>query len=159
MPNIGYGLGFLNSNYLTTLALDEYVFDIQIVQQLQASSLIQLNWTAGTIQQISLNYIVCDSSFWLDVRQTLVNLSSQTVYLSYTSTRSVVMTLPYKSKSNSSNAQVVYNTIGMDMIRTSSHTYQFQMMTSGKDFSSFNITLQIQTNNKIKWIRLCTYSY
>lgn len=135
------------------------MFDLQIVQQLQASALIQLNRTAGTIQQISLNYIVCDSSFWLDVRQTLVDLSEQTVFTSFTSTRTAVMQLPYKSKSNSSNAQVVYNTIGIDMIRQSSHTYQFQMMTSGKDFSSFNITLQILVNNKIKWIRICTYSY
>ncbi len=134
-PNIGYGLGFLNSNYLTTLALDSYVFDIQIVQKVQTSALIQLNRTAGTIQQISLNYIVCDSSFWLDVRQTLVDLSSQTVFLSFTSTRSTVMTLPYKSKSNSSNAQVVYNTIGLEMIRLSSRTYQFQMSTSGRDLS------------------------
>ena len=69
------------------------------------------------------------------------------------------MTLPYKSKSNSSNAQVVYNTIGLEMIRLSSRTYQFQMSTSGRDLSQFNITLQIQANNKIRWVRLCTYSY
>lgn len=133
--------------------------DIQIVQQLQASSLIQLNWTAGSIQQILLNYIVCDSSFWLDTRQTLVDLSAQTVFTSSISTRSTVMQLPYKSKSNSSNAQVVYNTIGLDMIRTSSHTYQFQMTTSYLGLSSFNVTLLIQPNNTIRWIRLNTYSY
>lgn len=71
--------------------------------------------------QLSINYIVClpNSYFFLDVRtnyQNLANVSS--IFTASTSgSRSTTLVLPYKNKSNSSNTQTVFTTIGLSMMR------------------------------------------
>ena len=50
------------------------MIDVSVVQKLQTYALIQLNRTANSLTQLAVNYVVCDGSFWLDIRQTLVNL-------------------------------------------------------------------------------------
>ncbi len=59
--------------------------DVAIVQKVQTYALVQVNRTAGSVTQLKVNYIVCDSSFWLDVRQVYVDLSALNVYTSASS--------------------------------------------------------------------------
>lgn len=56
------------------------MIDVTITQKLTSSITIQLSRTVNSIQQLSLNYIVCDSSFFLDIRHTYVDLISQIVF-------------------------------------------------------------------------------
>lgn len=120
IPNVGFGISFLNSLYTTTTSNNEYIIDVSIVQQLQSSSLIQANFTASTVQQLALNYIVSDSSLFLDVRTSYSDLTLLNVYtVGGPTRRSSSILLPYKTKSNTTNAVVTYNTIGLSMIRQS----------------------------------------
>jgi hypothetical protein len=84
---------------------------------------LMINRTQNTVYQMSINYIVCQSTFFLDIRNAYIDLSTDTVYTTFSaSSKSTLLTLTYKAKSNPDNGIVVYNTIGIDMIRTS-HTY------------------------------------
>ena len=66
----------MNCQYETTINYNELMIDTSLVQTLQSSALIQVNFTIGKLQQISVNYIICDSSFWLDIQHNLVDLSA-----------------------------------------------------------------------------------
>ncbi len=125
IPNVGFGIDFINSVYQTSLTA-QFMIDLSTVQRLQTYAMIQLNRTANSITQLSVNYVVCDSSFWLDVRQTLVDLSGTTAFTSASSlSRTVTTQIAYKTKSNSSNAMLTYNTIGVDMYRQNSNIFLF----------------------------------
>jgi hypothetical protein len=66
--------------------------DVSVVQKVQTYALIQLNRTSNSITQLAVNYFVCDSSFWLDMRQTLIDLSATIAYTSASSlSRSVIV--------------------------------------------------------------------
>ena len=92
VPNIGLGLDFLNSLYsLTNIATDTMI-DLSVVQKLQTYALIQLNRSMNSVQQISVNYVVSDSSFFLDTRiTTQIDLTAYTVYTSASSSSRTVV--------------------------------------------------------------------
>ncbi len=120
IPNIGYGFDFINSNYATTLANSEMLIDITLTAKQSTYATIMITRTQNTVQQLSINYIVCQSTFFLDIRNTYFDLTSETVFTTTsTNSKTSLLIVPYKTKSNSSNAIVVYNTIGLHMIRTS----------------------------------------
>lgn len=159
IPSVGFGIDFINSVYQTSLTA-QFLVDLSTVQRLQTYAMIQLNRTANSITQLSVNYIVCDSSFWLDVRQTLVDLSGTVAFMSASSlSRTVVAEIAYKTKSNSTNAQLTYNTIGVDMYRQNTHIFLFEITLAAKSLSSFNLSILVGGNNRIRTIRICSYSY
>jgi len=120
VPNVGFGLDLIKSNYQTSVTSQSLMIDLTLVQKLQTNCLIQMNRTANSISQLTINYIVCDSSLFLDIRQMYVDLSASTVFTSAsTLSRTVIVELSYKSKSNSTNAVVIFNTIGLEMFRLS----------------------------------------
>ncbi len=68
------------------------MMDVTIIQKTASSATIQLSRTVNAIQQLSLNYIVCDSTFFLDIRHTYVDLSTQIIFTSASSvSRSVIV--------------------------------------------------------------------
>ncbi len=81
-PNVGIGLNFLRSTYPSTIALTELMIDVNLINKFATYSTIQINRTAGSVSQIALSYIACDSSFWLDIVHSYVDLSGQTVFTS-----------------------------------------------------------------------------
>jgi hypothetical protein len=159
IPNIGFGIDFIYSVYQTSLNA-QFLLDLSTVQTLQTYAMIQMNRTANSITQLSVNYIVCDSSFWLDVRQTLVDLSGTVAFTSASSlSRTVVTEIAYKTKSNSTNAMLTYNTIGVDMYRQNTNIFRFEISLAAKSLSSFNLSILLGGNNRIRTIRICSYSY
>ncbi len=99
------------------------IIDLTLILTTTSSFSLQLNRTSATIQQFSINYIACNSGFFLDVRNTLIDLTGTNAYsMTSSSSKTINVAIPYKSKSNSSNSAITFNTIGLSMIRTS-HTF------------------------------------
>ena len=65
----------------------------------------------------------------------------------------------YQSKSNSTNAVVVYSTVGIYMLRNNTNLYDYEITTSALEPASFNISIQVGGYNRMKWIRICSISY
>lgn len=135
------------------------MLDVTIVQKLQSTAMLQLNRSQNSVTQISLNYVVCDSSFFLDIRHSFIDLSTTTLYTPVSILeRTATVEIPYKTKSNSSNAQVIYNVIGIYMLRQS-NLFEYQITTASKLLSSLNLSILVGGSNRLKWLRVCTYSY
>lgn len=67
------------------------------------------------------------SQIFLDVRVYYQDLTTTNIYSSsLANARWNLLSLPYKSKSNSSNSVIVYNTVGLSMMRTS-NTFEYQL--------------------------------
>ncbi len=122
-PVVGYGVSFINSNWIKTTAIVETIFDLSISTKNATVCTLKLNFTASTILQFSINYFVClpNNNFFLDVVISYQDLNSYNTIntSSLTGQRSITLNLPYKGKSNASNAVVGYNTVGLSMMRQS----------------------------------------
>lgn len=70
-----------------------------------------------------------------------------------------MLSIGYQTKSNSTNAAVIYSAIGMEIIRNQTHTFEYSITTSSLDSHSFNVSLMVEGNNRMRWIRLCSFSY
>jgi len=123
---------------------------------------VKANFTSSTVQQFSINYIVClpNTYFFLDVRNIYQDLTSfSTIYSSaLTSSRSQILTPAYKTKSNSTNAQVIISTVGLSMMRQS-NTFEYTLNIAGYNSSSFNLTLTLMANNGMRFIRYVVIDY
>lgn len=117
-PNFGYGFSYINAAWTTTTSLLETIIDVTPLSTTTASQTLQLNFTSSTITLFSINYVACATTFFLDVRTSLQDLSGTTIYSTSNSVRTRTLSLPMKSKSNSSNTISVYTTIGLSMMRT-----------------------------------------
>lgn len=101
-----------------------------------------------------------NSFFFLDVRTSLQDLSGDgSIFTSsLASSRTKTLTLPYKTKSNSSNAQVAYTVAGLSMMRQS-NTFEYTLATGSLGSSTFSVTLTCMANNGMRFIRLVIFNY
>lgn len=157
-PSFGYGISLINSNYPSSVASQETTFDISIAQAFPSMVSLQFNRTSNSITQLRINYIACDSTFFLDIKITPLDLSLTDAFAISASQRTISIDLPYKTKSNSSNAQIIYNTVGLQMIRTS-NTYSLQITMNTRSSNFFSLNLAVGGNNRLKAIRMCSMSY
>jgi hypothetical protein len=125
-----------------------------------SSQTLKLQFTPSTLTQLSLNYVACQTGYFLDVRPFLQDLTTfSTISTSgLNSERSVSLTVPYKYKSNSSNAVVTYSTVGLSMMRTA-NTFEYALTTGAFSNNDFSLSLTLKSNNGMKFIRLVIFDY
>ena len=125
-PSFGYGISYISGTWTQTSGAIETTIDVSSSASAQTSQTLLLSFTTGTVTNFRVNYLVClpNSFFFLDVQHSYQDLSSDPAIFTSgtTSSRQKTLTLPYKTKSNSSNSVVVYNTVGLSMMRQS-HTF------------------------------------
>ena len=68
------------------------------------------------------------------------------------------MSMSYRTKSNSTNSVVVFNTMGIEMHRLS-NTFDYALDITSKFTSTYSLQVSVPSNNRIKWIRICGMSY
>ena len=98
--------------------------------------------------------------FFLDVRSNYIDLSSNnTIFTSGMSgSRSVNLNLNYKSKSNTSNSQVILSAVGMSIMRQS-NIFEYTLNIASYSTSTFTVTLTLMSNNGMRFIRLFVANY
>lgn len=117
-PLFGYGLSYMYSQFPTTVSATEVIFDVTGTSTTQVTQTIQLNFSSNAISLFSINYLVCATSFFLDVRTFYQDLTGTNLNVTNLATsRSLTVNLPMRGKSNSSNTAAVYTTVGLSMMR------------------------------------------
>lgn len=117
-PLFGYGLSYMYSQFPTTVSASEVIFDVTSTSSTQFMQTIQLNFTSNAISLFSINYLICATSFFLDVRTFHQDLTGTNLNVTNLATsRSLTVNLPMRGKSNSSNTASVYTTVGVSMMR------------------------------------------
>ena len=161
-PNFGYGISYISGSWTQTTAAIETTIDVSSSSSSQTSQTLLLSFTTGTITNLRVNYLVClpNGFFFMDVRHSYQDLSSDgTIFTSgMASTRSKTLSLTYKTKSNSSNSVVTYNTVGLSMMRQS-NTFEYTLSTTGYAASTFSVQLTLMSNNGMRFIRLVIFNY
>jgi hypothetical protein len=159
VPSFGYGLSFASSQWPTQTTATETIFDVSSTSSNIVSQTLQLNFTVGSVSIFSINYLVCSSSFFLDIRTSYTELSSTSIFSSaLASTRSFTINLPAKAKSNSSNTMAAYTTVGMSMMRAR-NTFEFTLTTLGFSSTTVNVNLTLMPNNGMRFIRIMVFNY
>ena len=105
--------------------------------------------------------MVCLSNFFfLNVQTSYQDLSSiSNIFTANQAvSRTTTLTLPYKTKSNSSNAVVAYTTAGLSMMRQS-NTFEYTLTTNTYSTSTFTVTLTCMANNGMRFIRVVIFNY
>lgn len=117
-PLFGYGLSYMYSQFPTLVSAHEVIFDVTSTSSSQVTQTIQLNFSSNAISLFSINYLVCATSFFLDVRTFHQDLTGTNLNVTNLATsRSFTCFLPMRGKSNSSNTASVYTTVGVSMMR------------------------------------------
>lgn len=160
-PGFGYGWTYINSNWNSTTSAMETMIDLVATVGIGSTSL-KLNFTAGLLTQLSINYILTklNTQFFIDFTTTYIDFSSNTSICSssQTGTRSLTITLNYKTKGNSSNSIAVYNTVGISMLKAS-NTFEFTLSTLSTETYSMSVTLSLPAKNGLRFIRILTINY
>ena len=106
------------SQFPTTVSASEVLFDVTSTTSSQIMQILQLNFTSGSISLFSINYLICASSFFLDIQTYYQDLFGTNLNVTnQASSRPMTVSLPMKGKSNSSNTAAVYTTVGISMMR------------------------------------------
>jgi hypothetical protein len=123
---------------------------------------LKLNFTAGSLTQLSINYIVTksNSQFFIDFTTTYIDFSSNTSIFSttQTTTRTLTISLNYKTKGNNSNSIAIYNTVGISMLKAS-NTFEFTLSFISYESFSMSVSLSLPAKNGLRFIRIVTMNY
>lgn len=159
-PNMALGLSFLSSSYSTTTNLYSWAYELSVTGTSQTNALIQLVCTTGIVSQMSVNYLAVLSTSFLEVTYAKLDLTSFTIYTqTVPQSRSVARTIPYRTKSNSTNAVIAVSTVGMNSIRQSVHTFIYSLSISAQYVNSYEVTLTAGPYNRLSSVTVQGISY
>ena len=111
-PNVVLGLRRIHSTYTTTTALHKLSIDVVVSSTSKTQTTVSFTRTTSVVTEASINYIAVEPSSFMDVYTGLFNLTGTNIYDIGSGQRSASITMAYRIKSNSTNAALVYNTIG-----------------------------------------------
>ena len=161
-PSFGYGISYISAGWSQTTTVVETIIDVSSSSGTTTAQTLLLSFTTSTVNNFRIHYLVClpNSFFFLDVRNSYEDLSTDgSIFTSSSpSSRQKTLTIPYKAKSNSSNAVVVYNTVGLSMLRQS-NTFEYTLSTTARAATTFNLLLTVMANYGMRFIRLVVYNY
>lgn len=158
-PLFGYGYQSIQSLFPVTSSATETIFDLTPTIS-TSSTVLLLNFTANAVSQFSVNYMVAVSTFFMEIKNFHFLLTSQSVFTQLDgTTRTATLSLGYVMKSNSSNAVVAYTTIGLSMMRTNIHTFEYTLTIASTTSTTLSLTLSVMPLNRMRFIRLCLFDY
>ena len=161
-PVFAHGIKYIYANWITTTQLVETIFDISSTSSTLTSQTLRANFTTSTVQQFSVNYIVClpNTFFFLDVRSVYLDLTgfSTISTAAMNSSRSQNITATYKDKGNFSNAQVILSTVGLSMMRQA-NSFEYTFSVAEYSNPSCTLTLTLNANNGMRFIRYNLINY
>lgn len=158
-PNMALGLSYMSSQYTTTTSSSSWMYNLSISIINSAGASVISNRTTILFSQIAINYLAVLPSFFLEITYASFDLSATSLSSGASNTiRTNSYNINYRAKSNSSNAIININTMGIHTIRQS-NTYQYNLAVTGKSNSSYQITITVQPYNGLMAISLCGVSY
>ena len=112
VPNVVLGLKKIHSTYTTIPTLHKLSIDFVASSTSKTQTTVSFTRTTSVVTEATINFIAVEPTSFIDVYTKFFNLTGTNIYDIGSGQRSTSITMSYRIKSNSTNAALVYNTIG-----------------------------------------------
>jgi hypothetical protein len=137
-------------------------YDVSIASIYRSNCTFTFRRSTGNFTALTLKYMITNSLYF-DVQNNNASYASN-IGSRLTSNRTAIMSITFKTKSNQSNSQIMYFTVGMDQSWTgTAFRYTLSNISYGVGNTSYNLQISVTpptgSANALTYIRICTISY